>query len=104
MRERVLQCLRPIMPWQKNLGPAPPLVIPTMNDLWLVAEKLARKVAVLQGVIDSQARPKPERQAQKGGWQLDRIKEVLQTLYPPDGRPPSNLTDKAIQRLLVPVF
>jgi hypothetical protein len=42
----------------------------------------------------------PERQTQKRGWQLDRINEVLQTLYPPHGRPPSNLTIKAVHRLI----
>jgi hypothetical protein len=89
------------MLWRKSLGPAPPLVIPKTDDPF---RRVAERLAVLQYVTDLDARPKPERQAQKGGWQLKRIKKVLAKLFPPDGRVPSNLTDKAVQRLLVPVF
>jgi hypothetical protein len=55
-------------------------------------------------IVDFGAPDNPERQAQKSGWQLKRIKKVLPILFPPDGRVPSNLTDKAVQRRLVPVF
>ena len=61
-------------------------------------ERLGRAVAGLRGTAQ------PERQTQKRGWQLDRITKVLPTVFPPDGRVPTNLTLKEVQTRLEPEF
>ena len=55
--------------------------------------------------IETDLIPAPERKIkQKRGWQLDRINEMLARVFPPHGRVPPDLTNKAVQRLLAPEF
>jgi hypothetical protein len=69
-----------------------------VKDLMGAAERLRRSMTGLPGPA------KPERQTQAAGWQLDRIYEMLPIAFPPDGRVPSDLTHKAVQRRLEPLF
>jgi hypothetical protein len=45
-----------------------------------------------------------EREKHGRGWQLDRIRDLLPIVFPPDGRVPSSLTLKAVKARLAPVF
>jgi hypothetical protein len=52
----------------------------------------------MEGCETATAR-KPERVSQQ-----TRVLQVLPTVFPPDGRPPTHLTDKQIQNRIEPEF
>jgi hypothetical protein len=91
--------MRTIAGWRVDNTPAPLMYVP--NAATSVAHRAL--AAELFKAAMAATTTKIERQA-KEGWQLKRIKDVLLTIFLPDGRVPSNLTDKAVQARLVPVF
>ncbi|MDI3565920.1 MULTISPECIES: hypothetical protein [Bradyrhizobium] len=96
---------------------------PQTEDDWGIAEdesdriksfrpdpELARAVLkrYKEGRRQTKAGPRPamapKAQPEKRGWQLDRLRDVLRIVFPPDGRVPANFTHGAVQGLIAPEY
>lgn len=66
---------------------------------WRRAEESRRQMkAGLRPAMTSKAQP------EKRGWQLDRLRDVLRIVFPPDGRVPRDLSHGAVRRLVAPEY
>lgn len=84
--------------WRVNKTPARSIAKNVPKTATFLA-RLPEAAAALRAAL-----AKPPRQTQKHGWQLDKIREVLPTVFPPDGRVPTNLALKVVEARLKPEF